>query len=133
MTVLEAIRAEGIEVSSSCERGVCGTCAVGVLDGDVAHHDVYLTPEERHANNTMLTCVSSAASPASFWICDPMITLHDYVLSANCYKVRLLLAQLDLAFDSVDVDFHRRKSTKALRFENSTPWGTFRCWSTMSS
>ena len=62
MTVLEAIRAEGIEVSSSCERGVCGTCAVGVLDGDVAHHDVYLTPEERHANNTMLTCVSSAAS-----------------------------------------------------------------------
>ena len=52
-----------------------------------------------------------------------MITLHDYVLSANCYKVRLLLAQLDLAFDSVDVDFHPAQEHKGAAFRELNPMG----------
>ena len=52
-----------------------------------------------------------------------MITLHDYVLSANCYKVRLLLAQLDLDFDSVDVDFHPGREHKGAAFRRLNPMG----------
>jgi glutathione S-transferase len=32
------------------------------------------------------------------------LRLHDYAASANCYKVRLLLAQLELAYERVPVD-----------------------------
>ena len=52
-----------------------------------------------------------------------MITLHDYVLSANCYKVRLLLAQLDLEFESVDVDFHPGREHKGAAFRRLNPMG----------
>ena len=33
-----------------------------------------------------------------------MLRLHDYPPSANCYKVRLLLAQLGLEYERVEVD-----------------------------
>jgi glutathione S-transferase len=33
-----------------------------------------------------------------------VLTLYDYVASANCYKVRLLLAQLELPFERIAVD-----------------------------
>ncbi|MEO0492895.1 MAG: Rieske 2Fe-2S domain-containing protein [Actinomycetota bacterium] len=62
VSVLDAIRADGIELASSCERGACGTCAVTVLDGEVEHNDVYLSPAERAADDTLLTCVSRATS-----------------------------------------------------------------------
>ncbi len=61
-SVLDAIRAEGLDLDSSCERGACGTCALPVLDGEVDHHDVFLSPAERAAGATILTCVSRAAS-----------------------------------------------------------------------
>ena len=32
-TVLEAVRAAGVEVLSSCRQGTCGTCETGVLAG----------------------------------------------------------------------------------------------------
>ena len=57
-TVLEALRDQGIAVESSCEKGACGSCAVGVIDGVPHHNDVFLTPAERAANDTMLVCVS---------------------------------------------------------------------------
>ena len=62
VSVLDAIRAEGLDLDSSCERGACGTCAVPVLDGEVDHQDVFLSPAERATGATILTCVSRAAS-----------------------------------------------------------------------
>lgn len=59
-TLLDVLRAEGYPMASSCEKGACGTCAVPVLDGEPEHFDVHLTPAERAANDTMLTCVSRA-------------------------------------------------------------------------
>ncbi|MEM9467823.1 MAG: Rieske 2Fe-2S domain-containing protein [Actinomycetota bacterium] len=59
---LDAIRAVGIAIDSSCERGACGTCSVGVLEGEVAHNDVFLSAGERAAGETILLCVSRAAS-----------------------------------------------------------------------
>jgi vanillate O-demethylase ferredoxin subunit len=57
-TIVEALRAAGIEVETSCEQGVCGTCLTTVLVGRPAHHDVILTEEEQKAGDRMLLCVS---------------------------------------------------------------------------
>lgn len=59
-TVLECLREAGVEVETSCEQGVCGTCRVGVLSGVPEHHCYVLTPQERQANDQMMVCVSRA-------------------------------------------------------------------------
>lgn len=62
-SVLDAVRAAGVPVASSCEEGTCGTCEVAVLGGEVEHRDSILTPEEQEANDTMFICVSRARCP----------------------------------------------------------------------
>jgi vanillate O-demethylase ferredoxin subunit len=62
-SILSVLRSEGIDIQTSCETGVCGTCLTGVLDGTPDHRDVYLTPQERAANNLILPCCSRALSP----------------------------------------------------------------------
>ncbi|UZP32318.1 hypothetical protein NXS19_000134 [Fusarium pseudograminearum] len=58
-TVLEVINEAGGNVLSTCNKGLCGTCEVGVLDGTPEHRDVVLTAAERGAeNSSMMTCVS---------------------------------------------------------------------------
>ncbi|MDQ4076405.1 MAG: cytochrome P450/oxidoreductase, partial [Chloroflexota bacterium] len=42
-TLLEAIRAVGVDVSSDCEEGLCGTCEVNVIAGEVDHRDKVLS------------------------------------------------------------------------------------------
>ncbi|MBN3801469.1 oxidoreductase [Paraburkholderia sp. Ac-20336] len=62
-TVVEALRTCGIEVPVSCEQGVCGTCLTRVLAGEPDHRDVYLTDEERAANDQFLPCCSRSKTP----------------------------------------------------------------------
>ncbi|MBY4832748.1 PDR/VanB family oxidoreductase [Burkholderia dolosa] len=62
-TIVEALRGCGIEVPVSCEQGVCGTCLTRVLSGTPDHRDVYLTDDERAANDQMLPCCSRAITP----------------------------------------------------------------------
>ncbi|WP_349605883.1 PDR/VanB family oxidoreductase [Cupriavidus sp. DF5525] len=57
-TALEVLRAHGIDIPSSCEEGVCGTCEVRVLSGCIEHRDVLLSEAERQSNKCMMTCVS---------------------------------------------------------------------------
>ncbi len=52
-----------------------------------------------------------------------MLTLYEYVLSANCYKVRLLLHMLDVEYRSVPVDFHPGKEHKGAEFRRINPMG----------
>ena len=52
----------GIEVATSCEQGVCGTCLVRVLKGIPDHRDMYLTDEERALNDQFTPCCSRARS-----------------------------------------------------------------------
>jgi ferredoxin-NADP reductase len=59
-TVLAALRAANIDVQSDCEEGLCGTCEVRVLSGEVDHRDVVLTRAERQANDRMMSCCSRA-------------------------------------------------------------------------
>jgi ferredoxin-NADP reductase len=58
ITVLEALNRVGVEVLSSCRRGVCGTCETTVLAGRPDHRDALLDDDEREANDCMYVCVS---------------------------------------------------------------------------
>ena len=59
-TILDVLRAGGVDVASSCEEGVCGACETKVLSGVPDHRDVILTREERAENRTMFICCSGA-------------------------------------------------------------------------
>ncbi len=59
-TLLAALRAANIDVQSDCEEGLCGSCEVRVLAGDIDHRDVVLTRAEREANGKMMSCCSRA-------------------------------------------------------------------------
>lgn len=57
-SILEALRASGRHVTSSCESGTCGSCRTGLLAGDVEHRDMVLSDEERATY--IMVCVSRA-------------------------------------------------------------------------
>ncbi|MFM0325173.1 cytochrome P450/oxidoreductase [Caballeronia glebae] len=59
-TLLTTLRRANVDVQSDCEEGLCGSCEVRVLDGDIDHRDVVLTRAERQSNNRMMTCCSRA-------------------------------------------------------------------------
>lgn len=61
-SVLAVLNEAGIEVPCSCQQGICGTCEVRLLSGEVDHRDSILSSAERAANETMMTCVSRARS-----------------------------------------------------------------------
>lgn len=58
VSVLDTVKAAGVEVLYSCTEGTCGTCETDVLEGTPDHRDSVLTDEEREAGETMLICVS---------------------------------------------------------------------------
>ena len=57
-TLLQALHATGIDVPSDCEEGLCGTCEVPVVAGDVDHRDKVLSAAERAAGGRMMACCS---------------------------------------------------------------------------
>jgi vanillate O-demethylase ferredoxin subunit len=61
-TAVQALTAAGVEVMTSCEQGVCGTCLTRVIEGVPDHRDQYLTDEERAANDQFLPCCSRACT-----------------------------------------------------------------------
>ncbi|MFJ5956982.1 PDR/VanB family oxidoreductase [Paenarthrobacter sp. NPDC092416] len=62
ISVLDALNQAGIDVPSSCTEGICGTCEVGVVEGDVDHRDFLLSPAEQAENKSMFVCVSRCRS-----------------------------------------------------------------------
>ncbi len=52
-----------------------------------------------------------------------MITLYDYELSGNCYKVRLFLNILGVEYESKPVEFYPQKEHKAEPFLRINPLG----------
>ena len=59
-TLLEVVRAAGIDVPSDCEEGLCGSCEVRVLEGEVDHRDRVLSASERTEGGRMMACCSRA-------------------------------------------------------------------------
>lgn len=62
-TVVAALAKHGIEILTSCEQGVCGTCLTRVLEGEPDHRDSYLTDEEKAAGDQLLPCCSRSKTP----------------------------------------------------------------------
>lgn len=61
-SVVQALTAAGVEVLTSCEQGVCGTCLTRVLEGVCDHRDLYLSADEQAANDQFTPCCSRARS-----------------------------------------------------------------------
>ena len=59
-SILQALRANGQQVSSSCESGNCGSCRTGLLAGIAEHRDSVLSEDEKASN--IMVCVSRAKS-----------------------------------------------------------------------
>lgn len=62
-TIAEVLMAAGIEVSVSCQQGICGTCLCEVIDGRPDHRDLYQTEEEKEANTHVTLCCSRSLTP----------------------------------------------------------------------
>lgn len=57
-SILQALRAAGLHVTSSCESGTCGSCRTGLISGPVEHRDLVLSDDEKASN--IMVCVSRA-------------------------------------------------------------------------
>jgi len=61
VSILDAARAHGHDVPSSCESGTCGTCKTRYLEGEPDHRDLVLTEQEK--GEFVMVCVSRSRSP----------------------------------------------------------------------
>ena len=59
-TLLDALTAAGVDVPCDCGEGLCGTCEVDVIEGEVDHRDKALSTAERAAGGRMMACCSRA-------------------------------------------------------------------------
>jgi vanillate O-demethylase ferredoxin subunit len=59
-SIVEILADIGIEIPTSCEQGICGTCITPVLQGTPDHRDLVLTDEEHDDNDQMTLCCSRA-------------------------------------------------------------------------
>lgn len=59
-SLLEALRAHGQHITSSCESGTCGSCRTGLVAGEAEHRDMVLRDDEKAQH--ILVCVSRARS-----------------------------------------------------------------------
>jgi len=57
-SILDCLRAGGVELPFSCRQGVCGACETRVVAGIPEHRDMVLSEGERKANKTMMICCS---------------------------------------------------------------------------
>lgn len=57
-SIVRALAEHGVNIETSCEQGVCGTCLTGVLQGKPDHRDVFLTDDEKAAGDKIMPCVS---------------------------------------------------------------------------
>lgn len=59
-SALEVLLEHQFDVDCSCEQGICGTCVLEVLDGEILHRDQYLTDQEKSSNTCFTPCCSRA-------------------------------------------------------------------------
>jgi phthalate 4,5-dioxygenase reductase subunit len=58
LSILEALRENGVATMSSCESGTCGTCKTRLISGKADHRDMVLMDEEK--DDYVMICVSRA-------------------------------------------------------------------------
>ena len=57
-SILDILKADGFRIRSLCNEGVCGTCRVDLISGEVDHRDECLDEDER--DEALQVCVSRA-------------------------------------------------------------------------
>lgn len=62
VSLLQALLAAKVNVPTSCEEGICGSCETRVLEGEPDHRDSVLSPAEQASNKVMMVCVSGCKS-----------------------------------------------------------------------
>jgi vanillate O-demethylase ferredoxin subunit len=61
-SILDALRNAAVEVSYSCEEGVCGACEVRFLAGAPLHRDSVRTAAEHDRLSTLQICCAGSRS-----------------------------------------------------------------------
>jgi ferredoxin-NADP reductase len=63
MSLLEAIEAAGVDAPYLCRGGACGECETEVLEleGELLHHDHWLSPEDKASGKKIMPCISRAS------------------------------------------------------------------------
>lgn len=62
-TILQALVKQGVNISYSCEEGICGACETRVIEGIPDHRDMILSDREKEGSKTMMVCCSGSKSP----------------------------------------------------------------------
>lgn len=62
-SIVQVLASNGVEVDTSCQEGICGTCIMGVLKGEPDHRDQCMSSSEKKANDQIAACVSRSKSP----------------------------------------------------------------------
>jgi vanillate O-demethylase ferredoxin subunit len=62
-SVFEVLDEAGIEIETSCEQGICGSCITRVLQGTPDHRDQFMTDAEHACNDQFTPCCSRAKTP----------------------------------------------------------------------
>lgn len=57
-SLLEVLQNAGLEVMADCRDGYCGLCSVPVLEGEIEHHDSFLSNAQRDSGHIIQACVS---------------------------------------------------------------------------
>lgn len=61
-SLLDTLLDHGVDVQYACSSGVCGTCRVGVIDGEPDHRDDFLSADEKAGNRAIMVCCSGSRS-----------------------------------------------------------------------
>jgi vanillate O-demethylase ferredoxin subunit len=59
--IVEVLIENSVDIITSCEQGICGSCVAKYIHGEIDHRDQLLTDEEK-ANNFFTPCCSRARS-----------------------------------------------------------------------
>ena len=59
-SIARVLQAAGVDLPTSCEQGVCGTCRTTYLEGEPEHNDFVLTPREQESE--LMPCCARARS-----------------------------------------------------------------------
>ena len=60
-SILDVLRKDcGLDLESSCEEGICGTCATQLIAGEPEHRDHFLSEEIKSQNTWVMICCSRA-------------------------------------------------------------------------
>lgn len=57
-TIVSVLADDDVEIMTSCEQGICGSCITRVLDGTPEHRDQVLTDQEREEESWITPCCS---------------------------------------------------------------------------